>query len=154
LRIYLHSRKRKAISPVLATVILIAITLIAAIAVAGFVFGLFGSFTSSARVQVSTSSIVHGAAGIGVAPPASTILLLNTGTSNTNANSLSLTYGGQTCAPAITGSPVAIAAGQAPGVSITITVGTCTVASTAGEAYSGLISLSNGGQVPFSGTFV
>ena len=32
-----HLRNRKAISPVLATVILIAITLIAAIAIAGFV---------------------------------------------------------------------------------------------------------------------
>src|SRR5712692_9050845 len=48
--------KRKAISPVLATVILIAITLIAAIAIAGFVFGLFGSFTSSATVSVQVQT--------------------------------------------------------------------------------------------------
>jgi len=153
MRVYLHGKRRKAISPVLATVILIAITLIAAIAVAGFVFGLFGSFTSSVRVQVSTETIYHGALGIGAAPPASTMLLLNTGTSNTNANGLTLTYGGQSCAPAITGAPVAVTAGVAPGVSLTITVGSCTVASTAGESFSGLVSLSNGAQVPFSGQF-
>ena len=60
MKIVQHGRKRKAISPVLATVILIAITLIAAIAVAGFVFGLFGSFTSSATVQVVQAALPHG----------------------------------------------------------------------------------------------
>jgi archaeal type IV pilus assembly protein PilA len=50
-------KNRKAISPVLATVILIAITLIAAVAIAGFVFGLFGSFTTSATLAVSSSQV-------------------------------------------------------------------------------------------------
>src|SRR5215469_4940709 len=49
-------QKKKAISPVLATVILIAITLIAAIAIAGFVFGLFGTFTSTAQVSASVAT--------------------------------------------------------------------------------------------------
>ena len=44
------TRSRKATSPVLATVILIAITLIAAIAISGFVVGLFGTLTSTAQV--------------------------------------------------------------------------------------------------------
>ena len=148
------ARRRKAISPVLATVILIAITLIAAIAIAGFVFGLFGSFTSTARITVSAVQFYPGAAGIGVAPPASTVLVLNTGTSNANVNSMSLTYGGQTCAPAVTGAPVQITAGVAPGITLTVTAGTCTAASAPGQAYSGTLALSNGGQVPFSGIFV
>jgi len=50
------ARRRRAISPVLATVILIAITLIAAIAIAGFVFGLFGTFTSGPHLQLSTQT--------------------------------------------------------------------------------------------------
>lgn len=140
-------RTRKAISPVLATVILIAITLIAAIAIAGFVFGLFGSFTSSAQVTVSSSSLAGGAV------PAGTMLALNTGTSNANANSLTLTYGGQTCAAAITHAPVQITAGLSPGVTLTVTAGGCTVVPTHGEAYTGSLSLSNGAQVPFTGTF-
>jgi len=51
-----NARRRRAISPVLATVILIAITLIAAIAIAGFVFGLFGTFTSGQHLQLSTQT--------------------------------------------------------------------------------------------------
>jgi len=57
-------KHRRAISPVLATVILIAITLIAAIAIAGFVFGLFGTFTSGQNMQLSTQACyASGSAG-------------------------------------------------------------------------------------------
>src|ERR1700719_4065226 len=60
--VFMQSRKnaRKAISPILATVILIAITLIAAIAIAGFAFGLFGTFTSSANPEVSVVNCDSG----------------------------------------------------------------------------------------------
>ena len=147
------AKRRNAISPVLATVILIAITLIAAIAIAGFVFGLFGSFTSTARVQIATATIVHSATTPGAG---SSLLALNTGTSNTIANSVSLTFGGQTCGLTITGGTVTLTAGAAPGVPIPITAasGSCnTVASTTGEAFTGMLFLSNCGQVPFSGVF-
>jgi len=143
MKIVQHGRKRKAISPVLATVILIAITLIAAIAVAGFVFGLFGSFTSSATVQVTYNSIGH-------AITSGTINAQNTGTSNTNLNSLSITYGGVTCAPtyAVTNP---LTAGATTAITISA-LGTC-AAGVAGQAYTGTLYLSNGGQVPFSGQF-
>jgi len=140
------AKRRKAISPVLATVILIAITLIAAIAIAGFVFGLFGSFTSSARISQLSTSMVSGAT------PTGTITVMNTGSSNAAVNSISLTYGGQTCAAAITGSPVTITAG-AGGVPLTITAGACATASTSGQAFTGNLALSNGGQVPITGLF-
>jgi len=146
------AKRRKAISPVLATVILIAITLIAAIAIAGFVFGLFGSFTSTARISVASTAIVHSATTPGAA---SSVLVINTGTSNANANALTLTFGGQTCT-VLFGGPVVITAGTVPGVTLTLTAasGTCaTVASVAGESFVGSIAMSNGGQVPFSGVF-
>jgi len=144
MRVYLNNKKRHAISPVLATVILIAITLIAAIAVAGFVFGLFGSFTSSATVQVTYESVSH-------LLTSGTINAQNTGTSNTNLNSLTLTYGGATCAPTYTvTNPLTAGATTA----ITVTgLGTCAAAGTAGEAFTGMLFLSNGGQIPFSGMF-
>jgi flagellin-like protein len=139
-------KNRKAISPVLATVILIAITLIAAIAVAGFVFGLFGSFTSSAQVQVIQAPLVHNAAA-----PTGNVYAQNTGTSNTNVNSMSLTYGGQTCSPGMGVTTVTAGAGS---TTVAITgAGTCATASTSGEAFTGMLYLSNGGQVPFSGIF-
>ncbi len=52
-----HRKNRKAISPVLATVILIAITLIAAVAIATFVFGIFGTSASPAQLSVVSSSV-------------------------------------------------------------------------------------------------
>jgi len=140
------ARRRKAISPILATVILIAITLIAAIAIAGFVFGLFGSFTSTARVTVTYTALAGGAV------PAGTISALNSGTSNTNANTITLTYSGQTCAAAITGSPVLLTAGTTS-TALTITAGACATVPTHGEAFTGNLALANGGQIPFSGTF-
>ena len=47
-----NARKRKAISPVLATVILIAITLVAGVAIAGFAFGLFGTLSTTENIKV------------------------------------------------------------------------------------------------------
>ena len=147
------ARRRKAISPVLATVILIAITLIAAIAVAGFVFGLFGSFTSTARVQVVYPALSH------TAGPTGSITFENVGTSNTNVNSVSLTYAGATCSPfsGPAANPAATAAvtitAGATSVTVYIAPNTCTAPANAGIAFTGSAALSNGGQVPFSGTF-
>jgi hypothetical protein len=112
------------------------------------VFGLFGTFTSSATVQALNTALVHGAT------PTGSVYVQNTGTSNTNVNSMSVTYGGATCSPVInTGNPVLVTAG-AGSTAVTISgAGTCTGASVSGEAYSGLLYLSNGGQVAFTGTF-
>ena len=85
--------RRKAISPVLATVVLIAMTLISAISVSGFVFGLFGNFTSSAQVQAQLASC--GKSG-NACPPT----LYNSGSGNAaiynGASCATLTYLGQT----------------------------------------------------------
>lgn len=55
-------RKRKAISPVLATVILIAITLVAGVAIAGFAFGLFGTLGTTANIKELAAVCSHQAA--------------------------------------------------------------------------------------------
>ncbi|MBI3858691.1 MAG: type IV pilin N-terminal domain-containing protein [Thaumarchaeota archaeon] len=60
-----YTRKR-AISPVLATVILIAITLVAAVAIATFVFGLFGTSISGPTLSIISSSVAcNGGTGSG-----------------------------------------------------------------------------------------
>ena len=84
-------KKRNAISPVIATVILVAIVLIAAIAVATWFFGLFGTFTSPATLSINQDSIacnpsLYGTINIGsggVAVPAQDCAMevVNTGTS-------------------------------------------------------------------------
>ncbi len=149
-----NTRRRKAISPVLATVILIAITLIAAIAIAGFVFGLFGSFTSSAQVSSISVNLNHviWTAGACTGAPLCTVIVANQGSANVNANSITLTYGGVTCTPTVGALPLPIPATGAQ-TSLTITaLGTC-LAGVSGQAFSGQVQLANGGQVPFSGTF-
>src|SRR5271157_3800001 len=86
------SPKRKAISPVLATVILIAITLIAAVAIATFVFGIFGTSASPATMSISSSSISCAAAGgtldgVTAVPANSCVMKVsNTGTAGGSIN--------------------------------------------------------------------
>ncbi len=132
------SSGKKGISPVLATVILIAITLIAAIGIAGFVFGLFGSFTSTARVSVSSVSFsaVDGSY---------TVTLINGGSSSVNV--VSMRVGSSPCT--VPSPAVLVVAGQS-----TSFTGTCTVPGViTGTQYSGSVGLSNGGQAFFYGQF-
>lgn len=102
-----------------------------------------GGYTVTSIITVLNSSIPHSIVS-------GTISMENTGTASTNANGLTLTYGGATCTPVITATEIT-AGGGVISVPITAT-GTCT-AGIAGEAYSGSVALSNGGQVPFIGTF-
>jgi flagellin-like protein len=150
-------KNRKAISPVLATVILIAITLIAAIAIAGFVFGLFGSFTSTAQVASTSVNLSHGLAATGLAGScasggaggANTVVFSNTGSASATVNSLSLTYGGQTATLALG----AAACNVVSGGQMTITLTALAAAGTAGSQFTGSVAMSNGGQVSFTGAF-
>ena len=152
-------KKRKAISPVLATVILIAITLIAAVAIAGFVFGLFGSFTSSAQIQASTvafpASLTSAALSAPVCQATSIaadayMYVQNTGTSSATVNAVTLTYGGHTSTIAAT--TCSVPAGGAVYLNFAhVEVGG--VAASTGEQFTGSLATSNGGSVPFSGSF-
>ncbi|QQG49312.1 MAG: type IV pilin N-terminal domain-containing protein [archaeon] len=138
-----NNSDRKAISPVLATVILIAITLVAAVAIAGFVFGLFGSFTNTAQVSASNVSC-DAASG------RCTVGLLNTGTSNTSTTgSCSETYSGAT--QTSNNSTQAVVTAGAGAVSFTCSF--AWVPGTSGSQVTGSISLTNGGNVLFSGSF-
>lgn len=142
--------KRKAVSPVLATVILIAMTLTSAIAVSGFVFGLFGSFTSNAEVQAQFTSC----AGSGTT---CTVTMYNSGTSNASIfdgqGCASVTYGGTTVLASSCSGPLGATKVPAGG-SLVVTV---TVPSSfnqvSGSQVTGSIHLSNSAQVLFSGVF-
>jgi len=146
------ARRRRAISPVLATVILIAITLIAAIAIAGFVFGLFGTFTSSARLQSSIVSCTHGGAGAGYC----VIDVSNTGGASGTVTGCVL-YGvagvesAGASAPTLVAATVTIAAGvAAPGTPVGCTVNTGGTALTSGAAVSGSLTVASGSPLSFS----
>jgi len=138
-------RHRKAISPVLATVILIAITLIAAIAIAGFVFGLFGSFTSSA--QVSAVSVVCHTTSIANC----VVSLQNTGSSNATPTACSIQIAGvSTTGTANTFHAVTAGAGA---ISQTCSFTAATTGGNVGSTAQGSFIMSNGASVPFTGTW-
>jgi flagellin-like protein len=145
-------KQRRAVSPVLATVILIAITLIAAVAIAGFVFGLFGAFTSTAQVSITSVSCKTSGPTSGQC----TLTLTNSGTASTySGTSGTITFAGQT---------VTMTCGSTSGTAATVLISaagnaqiSCWFSSSpgpqAGQQFVGTVSLANGGQVQFSGTF-
>jgi flagellin-like protein len=146
-------KNRKAISPVLATVILIAITLIAAIAIAGFVFGLFGTFTSGQNLQLvgSACSATKGNA-----------VVFGTKTANNNGCVLALTNTGGAAA-SVTACTIYGATGSAVGAPVTVAAGTTSAAPvivecdttgaatlTPGAAVSGQLVVASGSPMAFS----
>ncbi|MGP8057559.1 MAG: archaellin/type IV pilin N-terminal domain-containing protein [Nitrososphaerales archaeon] len=158
MKIVQSGKKRKAISPVLATVILIAITLIAAIAVAGFVFGLFGTFTSSANL---TSQVVAcNATGSGVALHVSycTIMLTNTGGASASVTgcaiygATSLLYTSAGTLPLAASGSIPVAAGTTTAVPV---YAACLAANpgTAGAVVTGSLVVASGAPLAFSATY-
>lgn len=133
--------RRRAISPVLATVILIAVTLIAAIAISGFVFGLFGTFTNTARVE-ATSYVCSGM------PEVCTVGIQNIGTANTSlAGTCTLAFAGNLYTGA-----AALTSGSLNGGNQGVVTCTGPAGSHAnvGSHIQGMILLNNGVKVLFS----
>jgi flagellin-like protein len=137
-------QKRKAISPVLATVILIAITLIAAIAIAGFVFGLFGSFTSSPQLTAVDVNCTLNATPVAVC----TMNLNNTGSGNADITSCSVQIGGVAVAGTVSQTKVA---GNTQSIAETCTTASATGGVAGSTATGTLVTAS--GNLPFSGVW-
>ena len=159
-----NKQQIRAISPAIATVILIAITLVAGVAIGGFVFGLFGSQTTTAQVTSTSASIpvsyVNGT-GTRAAMAAScsatggNLKFSNTGSTNTAISSVAITYGGKSLDATPTGTCVVPSGGslyvfiyQLPD-----TVASLGPTASSGAVYVGEAQLSNGARVPFTGTF-
>jgi FlaG/FlaF family flagellin (archaellin) len=143
-RAFARKRKHAAISPVIASIILIAVTIAVAIAVAGFVFGLFGTFTSTPQVSIVSAVVDDGAANEVVAQ------VVNTGTQDVSAIVGTLQVGSavQTCTVAST----AIPAGAAP-IVLDAEITGCTVAAAdAGLTFILTLGFSDGTQATSTGT--
>jgi len=104
-----------------------------------------------AQVSVIGAALVHGPLATG---PTGAIYLQNTGTLNTVAENMTISWGGHTCSPVVTATQVTEGVGS---VAFTIAgVGTCASmasASSPGEAFTGLVALTDGYLVQFSGVF-
>ena len=140
---YAPQRNKKGISPVLATVLLIAITLIAAVGVGGFVFGLFGTFTSTAQVSA-------GVATCSGTPEVCTLPLQNTGSGNTAITGVcNMNFAGGSYISTATLVSGSLKAGS--GGTVTCT-GPSSQHAAAGTQVTGYIMLGNGAEVLFAAT--
>ena len=103
---------RKGISPVLATVIIIAVTLVIAIGVIGWIMGIWGSFGTTESLQVYPDSYINASA----TTPALNLHIKNTGTASAVIYKVEIVGAADTVSTTIT-----IAPGQDTTVSITLT---------------------------------
>jgi len=110
-----------------------------------------GGSVGYAQVSVIGTALAHGPLATG---PTGSIYLQNTGTLNTVAENMTLSWGSHTCSPGVTATQVTEGVGS---VAFAITgAGTCAgmaSASSLGESFTGLIALSDGYLVQFSGVF-
>jgi flagellin-like protein len=163
--------QKKAISPIIATVLIIAVTLIAAVAIGGFVFGIFGSASATANIQVTT--VIAPAGGFGTTTGASAltcpivasglttghayIALTNTGTAAATVTGVTLTWAGQgnSFTPPATPPCTVGAAGSTSATTYILfpALATLLTGAVTGQTFSGTVSLSNGATVLFTGTF-
>ena len=139
-------KSRKAISPVIATIILVAVTLVISVAVGGYIFGLFGGYTQTAQAQITSSALIKNAAGGN--PPTVTLQASNTGVTAVTATGGTLTIGGATYVLTVNGTVPATSLPVALPATVT---GLLSSAINVGQTYTGIITFSNGAQVPFSG---
>ena len=141
----ISGQRRKAISPIVATVLIIAATLIAFAAVLGYIFGIFGSAASKANVTISTeTSIAHGTVS------AFNVYFINSGTANTAVASGTITYGGSAPCAITPGAANTITAGSTSTVAFT---DSCSTLASAGESYTLAIVTADGTTIPYTGTF-
>jgi len=161
-----YGNQRRAISPIIATVLIIAVTLIAAVAIGGFVFGIFGSASQTAQVAVTTVTApaadfgtTTGHSAFTCATTATTgvayVVVTNTGTAAATVTGMTLTWAGAN--NAFTPS-VACQIGAAGSATATTyvnfpTTATISIAAVTGQTFQGIVTLSNGAEVLFTGTF-
>ncbi len=166
MKIRLPSNSRRAISPIIATVLIIAVTLIASVAIGGFVFGIFAQGQNSAQIAVTGTALsaLGFATGTGgtvtcvtAAPAVPYLTLTNTGTGSSAVSGVTITWAGSNNAFSLTTATTCSIGAAGTGTAQTFAQFTGTpkvsVATVAGQAYTGTVTLTNGAQLLFTGTW-
>lgn len=163
------SNKRNAISPIIATVLIVAATLIAFAAVAGYIFGVLGQGSSVAQVQVTSSALRaadYKAAGTTATfdckstSTGSYLILTNSGTAAATVTGVSIQWAGASNAFTVKASPtispctVSAAGGTNANMYLFFaTTSTLSVDGVTGQSYQGTVTFSNGETATFTGSF-
>jgi len=161
-----HSRGRRAISPIVATVLIVAVTLVASVAIAGFVFGIFASQGNTAQVAVTATALKAAdfiAAGTSTgfscgAATGSYLTLTNSGTAQASITSMTLVVAGVSNTFALTGAncvvaAVGAAANNPQSMLFVAVLGKVTVNAVAGNAFTGTVTTNTGAILIYAGTF-
>jgi flagellin-like protein len=165
----LASGKRKAISPIIATVLIIAVTLIASVAVGGFVFGIFGEGEQDAQVAVTGTSLLAADftanpvpttfSCVTAAPTIPYLTVTNTGSGSAAIASVAITWAGTNNAFSAAATCNIGASGTSSATSYLNFLAASHLTATgatnalAGQSYTGTITLTNGAQLLFTGTW-
>jgi len=154
--------QRRAIDSIIATVLVVAVTLASSLAVSGFVFGVTGRAQDSAKVTVTGSALL-AADFTSTSPatsftcasssPGSTVALTNTGILGSSVASVSITWAGSSTSYAVSGSCSIGAVGSATSTIYIVFPTTTQIAPSAiaDQTYSGTVALSDGAQLLFAG---
>ncbi len=170
MKIRIASKSRRAISPIIATVLIIAVTLIASVAIGGFVFGIFAQGQNSAQIAVTGTALLAanflltGTATsftCATAASAAYLTLTNTGTGSAGVSSVSITWAGGNNAYSNSGTQASCIVGAAgatggnPATMFLIFPASKinSASATSGQAYTGTVTLTNGAQLLFTGTW-
>src|SRR2546427_9549025 len=161
-----RSRGRRAISPIVATVLIVAVTLVASVAIAGFVFGIFASQGNTAQVSVTATAMKAAdflAAGQSTgftcgSADGSYLTLTNSGTAPASVTSMTLVVAGVSNTFALTAgictvAAVGAAANNPQSLLFVARQAHTTVNAVAGNAFTGTVTLNNGAVLIFAGTF-
>jgi flagellin-like protein len=156
--------QRKAISPIIATVLIIAVTLIAAVAIGGFVFGIFGSSSATANVSVTASNFAAasfvggGPSGtvtcVSASPTGQYLTLTNSGTAAGTVTGLTISWGGATNSFTVpAGCDVGAAGSASATLYLEIASPELSTAASSGQTYSLTATMSNGAGLLYTGTW-
>jgi len=162
-----HSRGRRAISPIVATVLIVAVTLVASVAIAGFVFGIFASQGNTAQVSVTATALKAAdflAAGQSTgftcgAAAGSYLTLTNSGTAPASITSMTIVVAGVSNTFALTGgggcsvNAVGAASNNPQSLLFVAVQAHTTVNAVAGNAFTGTVTTNTGAILIFAGTF-
>ncbi len=138
-------RGRRGVSPVIAEVLLIAVSLIAGVALGGFAFGLLGAYAHPAEVAAQ----VRSCSSIGASSEVCTIDLTNVGSSDVGTTSACyIDVGGAKVSGTVGSGGSVPGGGSLTGVSCMVQG----ASAVAGTTITGSISLTSGYPVYFAGT--
>ena len=158
-------RGRRAISPIVVTVLIVASTLVASYAVSRFVFGISPAIENNATYMAVTKASMSAADFKSTftdtrftcgSPVGSYLTISNTGTAGATITAATLTWAGSTNSYGLSGSCNIGAVGSSTSIQNVLFGGATEVTNAnaaSGGTFTGTLTLDNGAVVHYTGTF-